>query len=243
MNPAEDNAPSAPEGHPKTLDRIARRVLGVLVEKAKTTPDSYPMTVSALINGCNQKSNRSPQMNLDEDDVIGALDRLRDVGAAREIQGSGRVNKYRHAAYEWLDVNSAQAAVMVELMLRGPQTAGELRARASRMESMPDLAAVQQTLAELGEKGLARPLTPPGRGQQFAHMLYEPHEVDKLEASVGGVPPTSIQQAAPGSSTSTAAGPANADTTSEIAELRQLVLQLQQRLTRIENELGMQADA
>lgn len=162
----------------------ARRVLGVLVEKAKTTPDNYPLTASALISGSNQKSNRSPQMKLDEDDVLLALDELREAGAAREIQGNGRVTKYRHAAYEWLELDNPQAAVMTELLLRGPQTIGELRTRASRMYNLADLDVVKTVLESLVEKDLVEPLTPPGRGQTFAHKLYPPQERQYLEARV-----------------------------------------------------------
>ncbi len=164
------------------LSANARRVLGVLVEKAKTTPDNYPMTIASLVSGCNQKSNRSPQMQLDEDDVLLALDELREVGAAREIQGSGRVNKYRHAAYEWMNLDNPQAAVMTELLLRGPQTIGELRTRASRMSNLADLDAAKSVLESLVEKQLVEPLTPPGRGQTFAHKLYPPEERQYLEA-------------------------------------------------------------
>ena len=175
-----------PEQRPRPvpLSAASRRVLGVLVEKAKTTPDNYPMTVAALVSGCNQKSNRAPQMDLDEDDVLLALDELREVGAAREIQGSGRVNKYRHAAYEWLDADSAAVAVITELLLRGPQTVGEIRSRASRMHPLDDLGTVQAILEALVAKELAEPLTPPGRGQVFAHRLYPPDERHYLEAKL-----------------------------------------------------------
>lgn len=164
------------------LSANARRVLGVLVEKAKTTPDNYPMTIAALVSGCNQKSNRAPQMKLDDDDVLLALDELREAGAAREIQGSGRVNKYRHAAYDWLNLDNPQAAVMTELLLRGPQTIGELRTRGSRMHPLADLDATKSVVESLEEKGLVEALSPPGRGQTFAHKLYPPEERQYLEA-------------------------------------------------------------
>lgn len=166
------------------ISRNARRVLGVLVEKAKTTPDNYPLTLAALISGCNQKSNRSPQMDLDDEDTLLALDELRSVGASREVQGSGRATKYRHAAYEWMDVDSAQAAVMTELLLRGPQTAGEIRTRASRMYKLEDKNAAQAVLDALIEKGLVESLSPAGRGQTFAHTLYPPDERQYLEAKI-----------------------------------------------------------
>lgn len=164
------------------LSAEARRVLGVLVEKAKTTPDNYPLSVAAIVTGSNQKSNRSPQMQMTEEQALEALDELRSVGAAREIQGSGRVTKYRHAMYEWMNIESAESAIMTELLLRGPQTVGELRTRASRMVSFDDLAAVKQTLSTLHAKGLADSLTPPGRGQMFAHSFYTPQEQQHVVA-------------------------------------------------------------
>ncbi|MEO1526788.1 MAG: YceH family protein [Planctomycetota bacterium] len=169
---------------PTPLSENARRVLGVLVEKAKTTPDNYPMSAAAIVTGSNQKSNRSPQMDLDETDVLLALDELRELGAAREIQGNGRVTKYRHAFYDWLSLDNPQAAVMTELLLRGPQTLGELRTRASRMHALSDLDAVKNVLASLEEKKLVEPLTPPGRGQVFTHSLYQPQERQYLDARV-----------------------------------------------------------
>ncbi|MFK8113295.1 MAG: DUF480 domain-containing protein [Rubripirellula sp.] len=161
---------------PVPLSAAARRVLAVLVEKAKTTPDSYPLSLAGVISGSNQKSNRSPKMDLDEDDAVVALDELRELGAAREIQGSGRVLKYRHAAYEWLDVDSPQSAVMTELLLRGPQTLGEIRTRASRMYKLDDLNAAKTVVLSLVEKGLVEAVTPAGRGQMFTHTLYQPDE-------------------------------------------------------------------
>jgi uncharacterized protein YceH (UPF0502 family) len=169
---------------PVPLSQNARRVLGVLVEKAKTTPDNYPLTLSAVISGSNQKSNRAPKLDLDDEDALLALDELRNVGAALEVQGSGRATKYRHAAYDWLDVDSAGAAVMAELLLRGPQTMGEIRTRASRMYALQDLNAAQAVVDGLVEKGLVEALTPPGRGQTFAHTLYPPEERQYLEAKL-----------------------------------------------------------
>jgi hypothetical protein len=212
---------------PVPLSPAARRVLGVLVEKAKTTPDNYPMTLAGLISGSNQKSNRVPQMQLDEDDVLSALDELKGVGAAREIQGSGRATKYRHAAYEWLDVESAGAAVMTELLLRGPQTIGEIRSRASRMYALDDLATTQGVMEDLIAKGLVEPLTPPGRGQVFAHKLYPPDERQHLEAKVE-------KQAAP----TAASKPSNATVDQIIARLDAMdekLNSLEQRLEQLES--------
>jgi uncharacterized protein YceH (UPF0502 family) len=169
----------------KPLGRVERRVLGVLVEKAKTTPDAYPLTLNSLTTGCNQKSNRDPQMNLEPHQVETALEKLRHMSAVIEVSGGGRVPKYRHLIYEWMGVDKTEAAVMTELLLRGAQTVGELRGRAARMASIPDLAALQPVLESLTQKKLIISLTPPGRGQVVSHALYLPDELEKVRASVG----------------------------------------------------------
>src|SRR5580765_787837 len=101
----------------KPLDARQRRVLGVLIEKAKTTPAAYPLTVNAIVTGCNQKNNRDPLTTLDDFGVEKALDELRNMGAVSEIDWLGRVSKYKHHAYEWLGVNKPEIAVMTELLL------------------------------------------------------------------------------------------------------------------------------
>lgn len=225
----------------KPIDRVERRVLGVLVEKAKTTPESYPLSLAAIVTGSNQKSNRDPQMQLDEDDVLLAIDRLRSLGAVREIQGSGRVAKYRHAAYEWLDVDAAGAALMTELLLRGPQTCGELRARTARMHDFPSLDDVQDSLQQLQDKGLAQAVTPPGRGQQFAHALYPPDEQHYLlEKFAGGQQPAAPAGPPAGSSaepsrhSSSPAGSSELPWQQRLEQLEAEVRQLRERLDRWE---------
>jgi uncharacterized protein len=164
------------------LPAIDRRVLGVLVEKAKTTPDGYPMSANSLRSGCNQKNNRYPLMELEPEDVDESLARLRALGAVTEVQGGGRVPRYRHHMYEWLGVEKLELAVMTELLLRGAQTEGELRGRAARMDPIPDLGALRPVLASLKEKGLIVSLTPEGRGHALTHALYEPRELEKVRA-------------------------------------------------------------
>ena len=154
----------------------------MLVEKAKTTPDAYPLSLAAIVTASNQKSNRAPQMSMTEGEAITAMDQLRGVGAAREIQGSGRVTKYRHAMYEWMDIEGPESAVMTELLLRGPQTVGELRTRAARMQAFDSLDAVKDVLTQLHDKGLVESLTPPGRGQIFAHTFYQSDEQQHVVA-------------------------------------------------------------
>ncbi len=178
--PNPQQPPATPRWQP--LSAVDRRVAGVLVEKAKTTPNAYPITLNAAVTGCNQKSNRWPMMNLEPADVEESLDRLRELGAVRLIQGQGRVSKYRHCLYEWLGVDKVELAIMAELLLRGPQTEGELRGRASRMEPIQDLPALRPLLASLKAKRLVIPLTPEGRGHVVTHALYLQRELERIQA-------------------------------------------------------------
>ena len=169
----------------KPLPAIERRIVGVLVEKAKTTPDQYPLTAKALCTGCNQKSNRHPIMQLEADRVEDALDNLRSMGAVVEVHGSGRTARYKHTMYKWLGVEKVELAVMAELLLRGAQTVGELRGRAARMEPIPDLGTLNPILDGLEAKRLVVFLSPEGRGRVVSHALCEPHELDKLQRQSG----------------------------------------------------------
>lgn len=182
-----DTAASAsPARRWQPLGAIDRRVAGVLAEKAKTTPDIYPMSLNAIVSGCNQKSNRSPPMQLEPNEVEESLDRLRQAGAVGLVEGYGRVQKYRHYLYEWLGVDKVELAVMTELLLRGDQTVGELRGRAARMEPLADLAALRIVLDSLKAKELVVPLTPEGRGHSVTHALYKPREMEALHAKYAG---------------------------------------------------------
>src|SRR5581483_4994519 len=180
MSTAEQQSEGKPAPRWQPVTAMDRRVLGVLAEKAKTTPDAYPMSVNALCTGANQKNNRHPLMNLQPDDVEASLERLRPLGAVAEVQGGGRVLKYRHYLYDWLGVDKVELAVMTELLLRGAQTVGELRGRAARMEPIADLAALRPVLDSLRAKGLVLALSPEGRGQVVSHALYQPQELEKV---------------------------------------------------------------
>ena len=175
----------------KPLPPRERRVAGVLVEKAKTTPGAYPLSLNALMTGCNQKSNRFPAMQLNEEDIIVSIDSLRSLGAAAEVQGGGRVPKYRHLLYEWLGVDKAEIAVMAELLLRGAQTVGELRGRCARMEPIADLNSLQPILDSLHQKKLIVYLTPQGRGCIVTHALYREQELVELRQQYGQGGPSS----------------------------------------------------
>lgn len=257
--PAESTA--APKWKP--IGRIERRVLGVLVEKAKTTPDAYPLTLNALTNGCNQKSNRSPQMNLEPIQVETALEKLRHVQAAIEVSGGGRVPKFRHLMYEWMGVNKPESAVMTELLLRGSQTIGELRGRAARMDAtISDVATLQPIVKALCERGLVLALTPAGRGQIVTHGLYQPEELAKVKADIGvdgsdaseqvvasspapftksppttidSPPPAHVASDPPASRASTATS-ASADA-QELQKLRQEIENLKQEVSKIKSDV------
>lgn len=189
MNSADTTAPAAAPGEAKwkPLNPTQRRVIGVLVEKAKTTPEQYPLSLNGLTTGCNQKNNRDPVTNLTSEQVEQALEELRDLGATLEVQGSGRVPKYKHCMYEWLAVDKVELAVMAELLLRGAQTIGELRGRAARMEPIADLGALKPILNSLKQKGLLLELTPEGRGQIVSHNLYKDRELAELKTRVQGM--------------------------------------------------------
>lgn len=216
----------------RPLDRIQRRVAGVLVEKAKTTPENYPLSLNAITTGSNQKSNRSPQMDLDPSDVEVALEELREMGAVVEIQGDGRVAKYKHRMYDWLGVDKVELAVMAELMLRGEQTVGELRGRAARMEPIADINALRPVLQSLIEKKLVLSLTPEGRGQVVTHGLYQPNEMDKVTARAGEISASESSRPTPAPKVSQdAAGTLR----EELAELRQEIEQLKERVSTLES--------
>lgn len=165
-----------------------RRVLGVMVEKAKTTPEYYPMTIAAIVTACNQKSNRDPVTNYDADDVEDALQGLRKKGVTILVEGGGRVPRWKHTLYDWLKVSKVELAVLAELLLRGPQTEGDLRARASRMEPLADLGVLHGILEALASRGLAHFLSPPGqkRGVFVAHGLYPPEEFERVRQAFAG---------------------------------------------------------
>lgn len=180
-----DGARSAERGSVRSLDPIERRVLGVLIEKGKTTPEQYPLSLNALVTGCNQKSNRDPVMALDEERVSRAITRLREAGAMAEVFGSGRIGRYRHLAYEWLGVEKEQLSILAELLLRGEQSEGDLRGRASRMDPIADLPSLREHLDALASKGLVVWLSPPGRGRLLTHGLLPREELDNVRARVG----------------------------------------------------------
>lgn len=159
----------------KPLNEIEVRVLGCLIEKELTTPEYYPLSLNALTNACNQKSNRDPAMSLDEAEVVRALDKLRFSGLARQAADGGRVPKYCHTLVENKRLEPTGLAVLAELLVRGPQTVGELRTRGERMASFVDTAAVESSLDELMDLDPAMvtklPRQPGRKEARYAHLL------------------------------------------------------------------------
>jgi hypothetical protein len=135
-----------------TLNDIEVRVLGSLIEKELTTPEYYPLSLNSLTNACNQKSNRDPVMALAEEEVVKALDSLRFKQLVVLSADGGRVPKYRHLLAEKMGLIPAEQAIICELLVRGPQTVGELRTRGERMHPFGDLAAVDEVLQELMQR-------------------------------------------------------------------------------------------
>lgn len=134
------------------LSDVEARVLGCLVEKEITTPEYYPLSLNALLHACNQKSNREPLLNLEEDAVRHALRGLGENALARSASGDSRVAKYEHRLAEMFNFTRPETAILCELLLRGPQTPGELRSRAERMHAFEDLSVVHTTLKHLMER-------------------------------------------------------------------------------------------
>ncbi|MFM2163843.1 MAG: hypothetical protein RL325_280 [Planctomycetota bacterium] len=157
------------------------RVLGTLIEKALTTPGQYPLSLNSLVTGVNQKHNRDPVVEIDEDEALRAIDGLRAKGLARDVTFTGsRVEKYRHTAGEGLELRAPELALVSELLLRGPQTVGELRGRASRMHPFESLEVVEEVLKTLSHRAepnqpLVRELPPaPGsRATRWMQLLCE----------------------------------------------------------------------
>jgi hypothetical protein len=166
---------------PILLTAAQARVLGALVEKEVTTPDYYPLSLNALINACNQRSNREPVMNLDEDDVRQALHGLEDKRlAGRARSADGRVTKYEHWLGEAFNFSRAETALLCMLLLRGPQTPGELRGRTERLHRFDEISDVLAGMQKLMEREPALaavlPRQPGTKEARYAHLLSGPVE-------------------------------------------------------------------
>jgi uncharacterized protein len=183
------------------------RALGVLIEKATTTPEQYPLSLNAVVNGANQKNNRDPVITMQEGDAFEALEGLRAKGMViRSDMAGSRVNKYRQQAADVLHVRTAELVILAELLLRGPQTLGEIRGRASRMHPLESLEVVKGMLRAMQERSeaLVRELPPaPGsRAERYVQLLCpDLHPIEIAAAPAGTVERTPAPAApSPGSS-------------------------------------------
>lgn len=183
------------------LTAIEARVLATLMEKARTVPDSYPLTLNALLTGCNQKSSRDPVMEVSDGEAQEALDSLRRRSLAVQISGQ-RATRWEHNFPRGIGVPDQSAVLLALLMLRGPQTAGELRINSERWHRFADISSVEAFLDELRERSeekggplvLQLPRTPGAREQRWAHLLCGPIDASALAAAGSPVQAPALQQ-------------------------------------------------
>lgn len=203
------------------LDPVEVRVLGALIEKEATTPEYYPLSLNALVNACNQKSNRYPVVDYDEDTVRSAIERLRSKRLAMVILGSGRVTKYSQSISEHLNMGRRELAVLCTLLLRGPQTLGEIKDRSDRIFSIADLEETDRVLEKLAAwptGALAKKL-PRQAGQKearYGHLLAGEPEPDSAPEPISPQPGKLAQLE------------------TEVQELRSEILDLKRRLEELE---------
>jgi len=183
-----------PSEAPIKLSPAQARILGALIEKEVTTPEYYPLSMNALLNASNQRSNREPVMALDEDDARQALHGLEDLHLAGRARSSdGRVTKYEHWLGEAFNLSRAETALLCVLLLRGPQTPGELRGRTERLHQFEEIADVLAGLQKLAERepplAAVLPRQPGTKEARYAHLLSGP--VDSLPSTAVPVPAAS----------------------------------------------------
>ena len=207
------------------LDPAEVRVLGALIEKEATTPEYYPLSLNALVNACNQKSNRDPVVDFDEHTVSAAVNRLREKKLAFVITGSGRVEKYSQRISETLNLGRRELAVLCTLLLRGPQTLGEIKDRSERMFALADLSETEnvlQNLAAWPSGPLVRKLARQAgqKEARYAHCLSgEEAAESRAEASLSA-PPSRLDQLE-----------------TQVLQLRTELDELKQRFNDLENQL------
>ena len=213
------------EGLPFVLSGVAARALGCLIEKEFATPDIYPLTLNALTNACNQRSNREPVMSLSEADVVAGLDELRVQKLAVIFTGAdSRVPKYKHKLEQVFPMDDASRALLCELLVRGPQTAASLRANSERLSRQPSPGEFEALLAELAARkcGALVQKLPRQTGQKEARWIQLLTGAPALQAE----PETLVR-------------PAPSDLERRVTELEELVKQLALEMAGLRAELGM----
>ncbi|MDG2390875.1 MAG: DUF480 domain-containing protein [Planctomycetaceae bacterium] len=225
------------------LDRRQRRVLGVLIEKGMTTPEYYPLTLKAVTTGCNQKSNRDPVTNLDEETVLETLEELRELGFTATVHtDGGRAERYRHYIRHRFDLTEPQIAVFAELLLRGRQQLGELRSRASRMTAIESLDVLRDALGGLMQMDAVRATGDlKRRGIEVDHGLYLDSEGEsKFGANVS---PPDVRPAASVNQPSSSPPSAAALPQSEAPEIRVDLSEIETTVSELEqSQQQLEAD-
>jgi uncharacterized protein YceH (UPF0502 family) len=226
----------------RELSKTQRRALGVLIEKGLTVPESYPLTLKSATSGCNQKNNRAPVSNYSEDAVLEALEQLRELGLIAVVHTeSGRTERYRHYLRKRFPFSEPQVAIFTELLLRGRQQVGELRARASRMvpiESLPELKAELEGLISAGYVQASGPLD--RRGVEVDHTFYLPDESQPLTGGQpgGGDAAGEEDDTAPARRPLLQRSEATGDWQRELAELRSEVAELRRQVSEVTDNLA-----
>jgi len=176
------------------LDPTEVRVLGALMEKEATTPEYYPLSLNALVNACNQKTNREPVTDYDDDTVADALASLREKHFALTITGGSRVNKYQQRISETLNLGRRESAVLCVLFLRGPQTLGEIKDRSERMFAFADLAETETVLDKLSSLVKKLPRLPGQKEARYVHLLSGEPDLEAMAEPSSAAPPTRVAQ-------------------------------------------------
>ena len=225
---------------PKQLARGPRRVLGVLLEKAFTTPDVYPLTVKACTSGCNQKNNRDPVTNYTEEQVREILDELREAGVAAVVHtDGGRAERFRHYMRKRYPFSEVQLAILTELLLRGRQQPGELRTRASRMVPIDSQEILKAALVELQTQGYVQANGPlDRRGVEVDHTFYLEGENQKLTAGIFGAADSADVLVEGASRTGGKDQPLTA-LAEEVAALRDKVSRLEEQMEEFRRAVGL----
>lgn len=228
VEPSDRPMAEAPSAGAPVLSSIERRVLGALVEKAFTTPDGYPLTSNSMITACNQKSARDPVSQYEAHQVDEALLALKSKGLVLQVfAATGRAERWKHNLRDAWGLDRPQLAVLAELFLRGPQSEGDLRARASRMASLATLEDLHAALEPLAQRGFVRRLTPEGRrrGVLWAHLCLKDREKAELDQLAERVAAMSDDEPA---------SAPKADRSSDVrTTLEQLQTQLEQMASRV----------
>lgn len=218
------------------LNPIEARVLGALIEKEVTTPEYYPMSLNALTNACNQKSNREPVMELSENDVVAAIDTLKDKKLSWQFSSAGgRVPKYEHNLRSLYSFSKAEVAVICMLLLRGPQTVGEIRTRTDRLYSFTSLEETEKTIRALVERSdgpfvVELPRQPGRKESRFMHLFCGIPDVSSAQKTPDDVVQSDTKQSISANDRIIVLEEDVATLRNELTELRQQFLDFKRQL-------------